>query len=138
MTQFNINSIIENYNLDIEELAKVLFPDAKYPKLAFTRILKGESSLSVDQLEKLAAHIGIMPSELFMLDTWANASGNGLLAFKKGRFTAKLNHGNTFLSVYEDNKVITTGFIDSGISIDDFTKYLDNIITKYQQENGTN
>lgn len=138
MTQFNINNTIRDYNLDVNELAKVLFPSTKYPKLALDRILKGEASLSVDQLEKLAAHIGIMPSELFMLDTWANASENGLLAFKKGRFTAKLNHGNTFLSVYEDNKVIATGFIDNGISIDDFTKYLDDIITNYQQKNGTN
>lgn len=138
MTQFDINSIVENYNLDVDELAKVLFPDAKYPKPALSRILKGESSLSVDQLEKLAAHIGVMPSELFMLDTWKDASENGLLAFKKGRFLAKLNHGNTFLTLYEDGKVVATGLIDSCISVSDFVKYLDNLITNFNKQNGTN
>lgn len=131
MTQFNINNTIRDYNLDVNELAKVLFPSAKYPKLALDRILKGEASLSVEQLEKLAAHIGVMPSELFMLDTWKNVSENGLLRFEKGAFLAKLNHGNSFLTLYKSGEVVAQGFIDNGISLSDFIEYLDNLITKY-------
>lgn len=132
MTYFNLNNIIAAYNLDTDELAKVLFPDAKYPKHAFSRILKGEACLSVEQVEKLAAHIGVMPSKLFMLDTWKDASENGVLAFKKGPFVAKLNHGNTFLTLYKNGEAVTSGFVDNGISLSDFIKYLDNLITNFQ------
>lgn len=131
MTQFNIVDIIKAYSLDQDELAKVLFPVAKYPKQAFSRILKGEASLSVEQLETLAGYIGVLPSQLFTLGTWKDASENGILAFKKGPFLAKLNHGNTFLSLYKDGKLLTYGFIDKGIALSDFIEYLDNLISNY-------
>lgn len=131
MKYFNLNNIIAAYSLDIDKLAKALFPSAKYPKLALDRILKVEASLSVDQLEKLAAFIGVMPSELFMLGTWKDASENGLLSFKKGVFLVKLNHGNTFLTLYKNDEAVTQRFIDSGISVSDFIKYIDDLITKY-------
>lgn len=131
MKYFNLNNIIAAYSLDTDKLAKVLFPSAKYSKLALDRILKGEASLSVDQLEKLAAFIGVMPSELFMLDTWKDASENGLLMFKKGVFLVKLNHGNTFLTLYKNEEAVTQEFIDNGIGLSDFIKYIDDLITKY-------
>lgn len=131
MKYFNLNNIITAYSLDTDKLAKALFPSAKYPKLALDRILKGEASLSVDQLEKLATFIGVMPSELFGLDTWKDASENGLLMFKKGAFLVKLNHSYTFLTLYKNDIFVTHGFIDKGISVSDFIKYLDDLITKY-------
>lgn len=132
MSQFNINGIIRDYSLDVDELAKVLFPFTKYPKQAFARILKGEASLSVEQIELLAAHIGVLTSQLFALDTWKDASENGMLAFKKGVFLAKLNHGNSFLTLYKNGEVVEQGFCDNSISLKEFTEYLDNLITKFQ------
>ena len=132
MTQFNINNIIREYSLDADELAKVLFPSAKYPKQAFSRILKGEASLSVEQVELLAAHIGVLPSHLFMLDTWKDASENGLLAFKKGVFLVKLNYNRTFLTLYKNNEVVDQRVVATNdMSVKDFIEYLDNLISNF-------
>lgn len=132
MTQFNINNIIRDYSLDSDELAKVLFPAAKYPKQAFSRILKGEASLSVEQVEILAAHIGVLPSHLFMLDTWKDASEDGLLAFKKGVFLVKLNYNGTFLTLYKNGEVVDQRVISThDMPIKDLIEYLDNLISNF-------
>lgn len=132
MTQFNINDIIRDYSLDTDELANVLFSDVKYPKLALNRIIKGEASLSVEQLEKLASHIGVLPSMLFMLDTWKDATENGHLGFKKGVFRIMLNYNNAFLTIYKNDKVVAELVTNvQDMSVGRFTEYLDNLITNY-------
>ena len=137
MTQFNINNIIRDYNLDVNEIAEVLFAEAKHPKLALNRILKGEAHLSVEQLEKLASFIGVMPSSLFELDSWKDATENGYLGFKKGIFKAKLNYNNTFLTLYKNNEVVSEIVLNTqGMTVAQFIEYLDNLILNHQ--NGTN
>lgn len=132
MTQFNIHNIIEEYNLDTDELSKALFPNAKYPKPAFNRVLAGESSLSVEQLEKLASFIGVVPAELFSLDTWRSSTADGYLSFKKGEFEVKLNYNGAFLTLYKNNEVIDRRIIGNSMSIDEFTKHINDLITKFQ------
>lgn len=137
MTQFKLTEIIASYKLDKDELAKVLFPGAKYPKMALTRVLKGEASLSVDQLEILADFIGVTPSQLFMLDSWKDITttedliDSCCLTLEKGAYKVKLNFDGAFLTLYKDGEVVYRQITGTDTPVKKFIEYLDDLITKY-------
>ena len=130
MTHFDLSSIIKEYNLDIAQVASVLYPDVKYPKLAINRAIRGEVSISVEQLENLAKFLGVLPSQLFTLGSWKDATKNGLLSFKKGEWLVTLSYNNTYLTVYKNNKVVYNSVFSIGeMPIKEFIEYIDNLIS---------
>lgn len=130
MAQFNIKKVLKHYDLDAAVLAKQLFPAAKYPMSAFNRIVKGEAELSVGQLERLADFLGVTLSDLFAPDSWKGLSENGHLIFVKGKYKARINYDNSFLSIYStaDNTLISKHLINTKIlTLEELVCYLDNI-----------
>lgn len=137
MEQFNINSVIEHYKLNTEDLAKVLFPTVKYPKQAFDRVLKGETDLDIKQIETLASHIGVLVTDLFSAGTWKSLSEDGCLTMLKGDYKVKLNYKGVFVSIYKNNNLIEQKISNvPDMTIHEFINYLDNFIKTY--ENGSN
>lgn len=137
MEQFNINNVIEHYKLNTEDLAKVLFPTVKYPKQAFDRILKGEASLDIIQVERLASYIGVLVTDLFSANTWKGSAEDGCLTLLKGEYKAKLNYNGVYLSIYKNNVLIEQKISNvPDMTIQEFIDFLDNLIKNY--ENGTN
>lgn len=135
--QFNINSVIEHYKLNTEDLAKVLFPTVKYPKQAFDRVLKGEANLDVVQLERLAKHVGVLITDLFYVDTWKSLSDNGCLTLLKGDYKVKLNYNGVYISIYKNNELIYQRISNiPDMTVNEFVNYLNNLIKKF--ENGNN
>ena len=139
MEKFSINKIIEYYNLDTDDLAKVLFPTVKYPKQAFDRIIKGEADLDIKQVENLASYIGVTVLDLFQLDTWKRLSENGYLIIIKGAYKAKLNYNGSFLSVYKEHQLIEQKIVNASIlSLQEFITFLNNFIYSYEYGNNQN
>ena len=137
MEQFNINSVIEHYKLNTEDLAKVLFPTVKYPKQAFDRVLKGETDLDIKQIETLASHIGVLVADLFSAGTWKSLSEDGCLTMLKGDYKVKLNYKGIFVSIYKNNNLIEQKISNvPDMTVHEFINYLDNFIKTY--ENGNN
>lgn len=137
MEQFNINSVIEHYKLNTEDLAKVLFPTVKYPKQAFDRVLKGETNLDIKQIETLASHIGVLVTDLFSAGTWKGSSEDGYLIMLKGDYKVKLNYNGVFVSIYKNNNLIEQKISNvPDMTMSEFINYLDNFIKSY--ENGSN
>lgn len=137
MERFNIDNVIKQYGLDTEELAKVLFPTVKFPKLALDRVLKGEGSLDVIQLERLADHIGVLVSDLFSVDTWKSSTEDKCLVLQKGDYKVKLNYKGVYISVYKNNELILQSVSNTlNMTIQEFINFLDTIIKDY--ENGSN
>lgn len=137
MEQFNINSVIEHYKLNTEDLAKVLFPAVRYPKRAFDRILKGEANLDITQVERLASYIGVVITDLFSVNTWKGSAEDECLTLLKGEYKAKLNYNGVYLSIYKNNVLIEQKISNvPSMTIQEFTNFLDNLIKNY--ENGTN
>lgn len=137
MEKFDINTVIECYNLNVEDLAKVLFPNVKYPKQAFDRILKNEACLDIEQVQALASYLGVMVHELFTVDTWKATSEDTCLTFLKGNFKVKLNYNNTFLTMYRGNEQVHSEIINNiGLSMTDFINHINNLIKKFN--NGSN
>lgn len=137
MKQFNINEVIERYKLNTEDLSKVLFPNVKYPKMAFDRVLRGETNLDVDQIEKLASYAGVLVSDLFSINTWKGSSEDGHLILLKDDYKVKLNYNGVFLSIYKNNVLIEQKISNvPDMTIEEFINYIDNFIKNY--ENGSN
>lgn len=137
MEQFNINSVIEHYKLNTEDLAKVLFPTVKYPKQAFDRVLKGETDLDIKQIETLASYIGVLVTDLFSAGTWKGSSEDGCLTMLKGDYKVKLNYKGVFVSIYKNNNLIEQKISNvPDMTMHEFINYLDNFIKTY--ENGSN
>ena len=133
MEQFNINSVIEHYKLNTEDLAKVLFPTVKYPKQAFDRVLKGETDLDIKQIETLASYTGVLVTDLFSAGTWKGLSEDGCLTMLK----VKLNYKGVFVSIYKNNNLIEQKISNvPDMTMHEFINYLDNFIKSY--ENGSN
>lgn len=136
MEQFNINNVISHYKLDVESTAKILFPNAKYPKLAFDRIIKGESALDTTQLERLASYIGVIVSDLFLAEDWKGITEDGCLVLHKGDYKAKLNYKGVYLSLYKNDELIAQKISNiPDMTIQEFINYLDNLIKNYENGN---
>ena len=136
-SEISIDSLIVKYNLNTGELARFLFPGAKYPKHALNRIRKGEAVLDINQLSMLATYIGVPASELFSDNFWKGKTEDGCLVFQKGPYKAKLRYQGVFLSVYKDDKLHLQEIGDMAMmTIKEFTDYLDTIIKNL--ENGNN
>lgn len=135
--RFNINSIIDYYKPDIQNLAKMLFPTVKYPRLAFDRVLRGEACLDVVQLERLADYIGVLVTDLFSVNTWKGSSEGNCLTFIKGKYKVKLNYTGVYISIYKDDELIYQALSNvPSMTVNEFINYLDNLIKNY--ENGNN
>ena len=132
MEKFNIQKIIEHYSPNTEELGRVLFPYIKYPKQAFDRVLKGEANLDSHQIELLASYLGVFVSDLFSLNDWKGSWDNEhkCLTFVKGLYRVNLNYGGSFITVYQDGKMIHQEIKSraDSMSLTDFIQYINNLI----------
>ena len=125
---------MERYALDVNTVAKGMFPDAKHPDLALARVLKQGLPIDTEQISWLASHIGVTVSELFEItDGWRGTCESGHLVFKKGEYSAKLNYGGVFCTLYKNNEVIEEIlYCPQTVSV---TEFINNLNTKV---NGTN
>lgn len=128
MNHFDINSVIEHYKLDVKELAKVLFPRVQYPDAALGRILKGESVLGTDQLEKLAEYAGVPTIDLFGTDTWKGGTEDGCMTLTKGDYKVKLNYKGTYMTLYKGRRVVRKCFVDTSTPLEEFIEHINNLI----------
>lgn len=125
----DISKVIKHYRLDANVVAKVLYPNLQYPRLALDRVKKGEADLTVSQLYRLADFLGIFVQDLLAVDTW---KGSGLeddaLKFEKGDYTALLKP-NGMLVVRDATDVIYKGVAVANVTtIDDLLTILNKII----------
>lgn len=139
MERFNINNVIDYYKLDVDDIAKVMFPNIKYPKQAFDRILKGEADLSITQVENLASHIGVLVTDLFSANTWKSSIEDGCIILERGEYKAKLNYNGVYLSIYKNTELLEQRISNvPSMTTHEFISYITNIVKRYKNyENGT-
>lgn len=131
--QFNINKVLERYKPNVNELAKVLFPSAKHPHLAFSRVVKGEAALDAVQLQSLASYLGILISDLFeVAEDWKAEIDKNHLIFVNGPYKVRLNYQGAFLVLYKDDKLVKRAVLNtSSMLLTDFIDYINNLIKNY-------
>lgn len=132
MEMFDLKQIIERYNLNTEDVAKVLFPHVRYQKLALDRVLRNDTYLNTEQLQALAKLAGVLVSDLFTIDDWKGSFENKCLTFKRGTYTVKLNYNGVSLSIYKETKLVYQELVLENMSMTDFISYIDNIIIYHE------
>lgn len=132
MKKFDVNKIIEQYNIDAQDLAKWLFPNVKYPKLAFDRVLKGETNLDIEQVAILAKYIGVTVVDLFINESWRSSFRDNLMLLTKGDYAVEFDPKCTFIRVYKNGEFVDNVLVNlQQTSFEEFINYIDNIIKRY-------
>lgn len=133
---FDLPKIMKRYNLDIDTIAPVLYPNVRYTKVALERVLKGEAYLDTVQIIALAEHLGILVGDLFTVseDGWRPKTDKetGALVFEKEDFVAKLNYNNTSLTIFKGGKEVYHELVlVNNMPVTEFTEYINKIIVKF-------
>ena len=137
MKQFDFNKVVEKYGITLRELAPILFPNAKYPLKAIYRIADGKAELSISQVEKLAAYLGVFVTDLFNIDSARAYSDNNNIKIVNGEYVARINYNGSFITIFRNADLISQEVINTNaIKFTDLLKYISLIIKKY--ENGNN
>ena len=127
MSSFNITGIIEQFSLDREKVAEVLFPNCTFKKQALDRIIKGQAYLDTEQIQALATLAGVMVGDLFTLSNWRSSCNNGTLIFTKDEYTAKVNYNGTFLVLIKGTNVIAEELISNSMTISNFINHINKL-----------
>lgn len=129
---FNLNSVIEKYNLNKADVENALFPHVRYKNMALARVLSGEALLNSQQLIALADLAGILVADLFDFHDWKGTNENGYLVLFCNQYRAKLNYKGTLLSIYDnDNKLISQHIINAAtLKLTELIETIENIINQ--------
>lgn len=132
MEKFDVNKIIEQYGIDVHDLAKHLFPNVKYPSLAFGRVLKGEANLDIEQVSILAKYIGITMADLVANVSWRSGFENGFMTLTKGDYKVEFNPNIAIIKIYKQEQLVDNVIADtSHLSFEEFINKIDNLIKQY-------
>lgn len=135
MEHFKIQDAITHYSLDLEEVAKVLFPKAKHYRRAFDRLLKENIALDTEQMANLASYIGVSIHDLFFTNAWKGASEQGALTLTKGDYKVKISYGGAVFSLFKGAELIEKNIMYAPhISVHDFINHINSIIKQYEEK----
>lgn len=128
-----LNEIVETYQLDLNRVSKILFPDNKHPKLAFKRVLIGDASLNAKQMLLLAKYIGVSVDDLY--GGWKHtALEDNLHEFTTKEYVAKLNLETGVTQVFIKGTSICETLLHSNtLTFSEYFAKLNSITKKLKQ-----
>lgn len=135
MQKLELQKIIERYELDVHEIAKKLYPLAKYPKLAIDRVLSGEALLNSEQVSLLANIVGVPINFLYSGGgwTWNGTAKESLLSFSTEEYNAELNTDTWVTKIYHKGSLFHDAIIHGGsVPLSEYLAILSNLIVKHK------
>lgn len=134
MKVFDLNKIMETHELDVQEVARHLFPTNKYPKLALDRILKKEAFLDTNQLSRLALMIGTSVENLYSNGKWSMKTKKGILYFASDTYSAELDTSSWTTKIYADGSIFHEEVIsNASVTLSEYLHNLNQIIKNHEQ-----
>lgn len=133
MAHIELSKIVEEFKLDTDTLAKILFPDNKFPKSALDRILKDQTKLDSDQIAILADYLAINVQDLYSFRNWRGGTfKNNVLTLTRGKFKANFNIETFKTTLLFNTEVIDEIVLSSkSISLYEYVEMLDKKISEY-------
>lgn len=127
----DLQSLIDELDLNYDRLARILFPSNDHPKLSLARVIKGKSKLDENQIKDLSDFSGLSIEDLFSRNNWTAKHEKGLHVFRKGNYVAKLNTDTWLTKVYINGTVEHTFLIhQESIPLNEYIKLLETEIQK--------
>jgi len=135
MKTIDLAGIIEKQNLDINEIARQLFPENKFPRLALNRVMKKGSVLDANQISKLSLITGIPISELYDERGWKSRYKKDLHILTCGDFRAELDTTTWITKLFHNDSLFHEEILHSGaIMLNEYIKLLDKLILKFKKD----
>lgn len=133
MKTINLSELIKTE--DRKEIAEQLFPDHKYPLLAFQRVASGKSELDAKQIKKLSLILETSIDEIFRIDEWKKEiNSKGEFKMQKGNYVVILNQENNTAKIYDRDSFILEEIIYStAITLNEYVKFINSIINKIEK-----
>lgn len=130
MNTFNLQNIIDKFNLDEDSLAKQLFPSNKFPKLALSRVLTGKSYLDTSQISRINELLGTTVSDLFNDTAWNKVITGNVIKFHRNNHRVELNLDTHVSEIFLSDKLIAieTLISDKNIKLSEYLKLVDETI----------
>lgn len=137
--KIDLKSIIETRQLDVDQLAKNLFPANKYPKLALNRVLSGEANLDEVQIAYLATSLNTSIDDLYSNQSWKAKSSEGIHVFEKDGYKVELNTETWISKIFHQETLIHESVIhNASIALSTYLEEIDKtILTLKQTSNET-
>jgi len=132
--EFNLQQIINKYNLDVKFIAEELFPANKYAKLALNRVLSGETFLDTNQLSRLALILNTNVENLFKDSvSWDITGMPNKIVFTLNNFRVELDTENWMTKLFDKNSIVHTELLhNKSIQIKDYLDHINKLINKYK------
>lgn len=135
MTKINIDTIGRVYGLTQDTLASILFPDAKYKRLALDRIRSEEAVLNITQVINLANHLGVKVDDLLVNDVWTSSRIEGLLTIVRDGYRVVLHNDSHLVQVYHEDVPIEQFIMNTNlINVNTFITFINSIITNLEND----
>lgn len=86
----NLRELIEQRGLKTQEVAEILFPGNKFPRVSLHRILNGKALLNSEQVSRLAAWLRVSPDSLYK-GGWSSEFKGETCILTNGNYRAELS-----------------------------------------------
>lgn len=134
MQTIDLTTILDKSEVQKKEIAKLLFPNHKYPGLALNSVLKGELKLDADQISKLSAFTGIPIDELFHISKWKMESCENQIEFSTGNFKALLNTETWITKIFCNDSLFHESVVHSRmVPLSEYFKTINELISKHKE-----
>jgi hypothetical protein len=132
--KIQLSKLIKERNLDRNQLAPVLFPTAKHPRMSVTRLLSGKSKLTEEQIYRLSIFTGLSIDALYEQTLcWKQHTHKGLVRFTTDSYSAIYSPSTGITKVYHLSSLIATHTISSPHqTIEQYLSALNDIIVSKQ------
>lgn len=119
--------------IDETEMASILFPKVKYPKMALKRILSGEAVLDADQISRLALFLDTSIDKLF--SNWKASYKKGSHKFTMGVYTAELDSATWVTKLFKSDALIhETILSNAAITLSEYIELLNKVVLKFEED----
>lgn len=110
----DVKKLITVRKLDKKELSKVLYPKAKHPSPALSRLLSGKSKLSEEQIYRLAMFTGLSIDALYYDSMqWSMKSSDSLIRFTLDNYSAIYSPQTGITKIYHLESLLATHVIST-------------------------
>lgn len=133
MAHIDIDSVSREYNISLTVLGDILFPNAKYKRIALDRVRNRTANLDIEQASNLATYLNTTIDELLKNPSWKGSRENGYLTITRDNYKVVLNKDGYYYSVYDGDILIDRIVEDlSPMPLDNFITRINNLINTYE------
>lgn len=135
--KIDLQNIIDLNDLDKKKLASELFPDAKFPIPAMSRILSGESLMNSEQLSKLAHMLDVSVDDLYSTGGWKmkgnKADNSHVITFSASNYRAELDTKTWITKIYHKGSLFHESvIIDGKCPINEYLQTINTLILNFK------